>query len=145
MPPCAAFECERTGWTLLMIPTDTPSSAAARAARCPARPAPITSTSCVGTSADSIEAKSDFAVGFRRARPSVWDDDGHARRQQRDNPLPRPRDQDRGRLVLVPRPLPLHLLALGLLRRSPRPAQQLDRALPAGGGQHPRLLRRDPP
>src|SRR5687768_11726885 len=33
-----------------MIPTDTPSSAAARAARCPARPAPITRTSCWGIS-----------------------------------------------------------------------------------------------
>ena len=41
MPPCAAFECERTGWTLLMIPTETPSSAAASAARWPASPAPI--------------------------------------------------------------------------------------------------------
>src|SRR4051812_9226696 len=48
MPPCAAFECERTGWTFARIPTDTPSSAAARAARCPARPAPITSTSWKG-------------------------------------------------------------------------------------------------
>src|SRR3954447_7571854 len=48
IPPCAALECERTGWTLLMMPTETPCSAAASAARCPARPAPITSTSCVG-------------------------------------------------------------------------------------------------
>src|SRR3954469_16682549 len=48
MPPCAAFECERTGWTLARMPTDTPSSAAASAARCPARPAPITSTSWEG-------------------------------------------------------------------------------------------------
>ncbi len=45
IPPCAALEWERTGWTLLMIPTDTPCSAAARAARWPARPAPITRTS----------------------------------------------------------------------------------------------------
>ena len=48
IPPCAAFECERTGWTLLMIPTETPSSAAASAARWPASPAPITSTSWSG-------------------------------------------------------------------------------------------------
>ena len=71
IPPCAALECERTGWTLLTMPTETPSSAAARAARCPARPAPITSTSCVGTGADSIEAKSDPAARIcsrRRAR-----------------------------------------------------------------------------
>ena len=33
IPPWAAFECERTGWTLLMIPTETPSWAAASAAR----------------------------------------------------------------------------------------------------------------
>src|SRR3954463_1508293 len=31
-----------------MMPTDAPSSAAARAARCPARPAPMTRTSCWG-------------------------------------------------------------------------------------------------
>ena len=30
IPPCAAFECERTGWTLQMIPTEMPCSAAAR-------------------------------------------------------------------------------------------------------------------
>ncbi len=48
IPPCAALECERTGWTLERMPTDTPSSAAARAARMPARPAPITRTSCWG-------------------------------------------------------------------------------------------------
>src|SRR3954451_24817841 len=48
MPPWAAFECERTGWTFDRIPTDAPASAAARAARWPARPAPITRTSWSG-------------------------------------------------------------------------------------------------
>ena len=48
MPPWAALECERTGWTLETIPTETPCSAAASAARWPARPAPITNTSCFG-------------------------------------------------------------------------------------------------
>ena len=48
MPPAAATECERTGWTLLMIATDAPASAAARAARWPARPAPMMRTSCAG-------------------------------------------------------------------------------------------------
>src|SRR3954468_6547126 len=48
MPPAAATECERTGWTLLMIATDAPSSAAAVAARWPARPAPMIRTSCAG-------------------------------------------------------------------------------------------------
>ena len=33
MPPAAALECERTGWTLLMIATVAPARAAARAAR----------------------------------------------------------------------------------------------------------------
>src|SRR3954453_10802476 len=57
MPPWAAFEWERTGWTFERIPTDTPCSAAASAARCPASPAPMTSTSCSG-----------------KARASLWDD-----------------------------------------------------------------------
>src|SRR2546421_6683885 len=48
MPPWAAFEWDRTGWTLDRIPTAAPASAAARAARWPARPAPITSTSWSG-------------------------------------------------------------------------------------------------
>src|SRR4051794_3764841 len=54
MPPWAAFECERTGWTLDRIPTEAPSAAAAIAARCPARPAPMTSTSCCGIGAGSV-------------------------------------------------------------------------------------------
>src|SRR5258708_16955601 len=48
MPPAAATECERTGWTLLMIATLAPCCAAARAARCPARPAAMIKTSCAG-------------------------------------------------------------------------------------------------
>src|SRR5215213_5555702 len=54
MPPCAALEWERTGWTLEMMPTDAPASAALRAARWPARPAPMTRTSCSGTARDSM-------------------------------------------------------------------------------------------
>src|SRR5947209_13640282 len=49
MPPAAATECERTGWTLETTATDAPACAAARAARCPASPAPMISTSCEGT------------------------------------------------------------------------------------------------
>src|SRR4051794_17710637 len=56
MPPWAALECERTGCTFDRIPTETPCSAAASAARCPASPAPMTSTSCWG-----------------KARASLWD------------------------------------------------------------------------
>src|SRR4051794_5621798 len=48
MPPAAALECDRTGCTLLMIATVAPALAAARAARCPARPAPMMRTSCAG-------------------------------------------------------------------------------------------------
>src|SRR2546423_7196002 len=49
MPPAAATEWERTGWTFEMIATDAPASAADSAARWPARPAPMISTSCDGT------------------------------------------------------------------------------------------------
>src|SRR3954468_12328838 len=48
MPPAAALECERMGWTLDRIATVAPASAAARAARWPARPAPMIRTSCSG-------------------------------------------------------------------------------------------------
>src|SRR3954452_19034668 len=48
MPPAAATECDRTGWTLLMIATVDPLSAAARAARWPARAAPMIRTSGAG-------------------------------------------------------------------------------------------------
>src|SRR4051794_38258703 len=48
MPPAAATEWERTGWTLLMMATLAPASAAASAARWPARPAPRIRTSCAG-------------------------------------------------------------------------------------------------
>ena len=45
MPPAAATECERTGWTLETIATDAPACAAAIAARWPASPAPMIRTS----------------------------------------------------------------------------------------------------
>src|SRR5690349_5640846 len=48
MPPAAATECDRTGWTLLMSATEAPASAAASAPRWPARPAPMMRTSCAG-------------------------------------------------------------------------------------------------
>src|SRR5215210_7468772 len=57
MPPAAALECDRTGWTLLMIATVAPALAAASAARWPARPAPMISTSCAGMGAQSIGAR----------------------------------------------------------------------------------------
>src|SRR4051794_13748241 len=63
MPPAAATECERTGWTLLMIATVAPLSAAARAARWPARPAPMIRTSWAGM------------------RPGLYKSSGGSRRQ----------------------------------------------------------------
>src|SRR3954447_8739784 len=63
IPPAAATECERTGCTLLMIATEAPSSAAARAARWPARPAPMIRTSCAGMGRQLYRA-------LRRGRPA---------------------------------------------------------------------------
>src|SRR3954462_4864097 len=48
-----------------MIPTETPSSAAASAALWPASPAPITRTSWDGTGADAIPQKAEGVVGIR--------------------------------------------------------------------------------
>src|SRR3954452_7623384 len=45
MPPAAATECERTGWTLETTATEAPASAAASGARWPGSPAPRTRTS----------------------------------------------------------------------------------------------------
>src|SRR4051812_32309825 len=56
MPPAAALECERTGWTLLKIATVAPERAAASAARWPARPAPMINTSWEGMARESIGA-----------------------------------------------------------------------------------------
>src|SRR3954462_7645362 len=68
MPPAAATEWERTGWTLLMIATVAPASAAARAARWPARPARMMRTSCEGM-APGFKG-SGWAVHHIRRRPS---------------------------------------------------------------------------
>src|SRR3954453_4494714 len=77
MPPWAAFEWERTGWTLDRIPTETPCSAAASAARCPARPAPITSTSCVGKARASLwePVSRPLSGRFERAPDLIGRDD----------------------------------------------------------------------
>src|SRR6201996_6087443 len=155
MPPWAAFEWERTGWTLETIPTETPCSAAARAARWPASPAPMTSTSWDGTGPDGIGGKSDQAVGIRQIRhigrkrasgppkaagrlPLI-----HVRRPP-DHAFPRPGNPRRGRLVVVPDPLPGHLLDDPELRRTAGEDGQPDDALPARPGERRRLLRLDP-
>lgn len=49
MPPAAATEWDRTGWTFETTPTVAPVCAAANAARWPASPAPMIRTSCAGT------------------------------------------------------------------------------------------------
>ena len=46
MPPSAAPEWLRVGWSFETIATSAPASCAAMAARIPAQPAPMTSTSC---------------------------------------------------------------------------------------------------
>src|SRR3954465_825343 len=63
MPPAAALEWDRTGGTLLMIGTEAPAPGAASAARWPASPAPMMSTSCAGMAGESIS---------RTARVGVW-------------------------------------------------------------------------
>src|SRR5436305_14753402 len=69
MPPAAALECERTGWTLLMIATVAPASAAASAARWPARPAPMMRTSWLGMRArNPIGPRSAGVLGAGRLR-----------------------------------------------------------------------------
>src|SRR3954447_13219124 len=73
MPPAAATECDRTGWTLLMIATVAPASAAARAARWPARPAPMMRTSCAGMALSKRRGESNSSTGRggRALRPSA--------------------------------------------------------------------------
>src|SRR5271170_1205513 len=67
MPPAAATECERTGWTLLMIATLAPACAAASAARWPARPAPMMRTSCSGIAFEVSVAGGERDGELRRA------------------------------------------------------------------------------
>ena len=51
MPPSAAPEWLRVGWSFDTSATSTPASNASIAARIPAQPAPITSTSCEASTA----------------------------------------------------------------------------------------------
>ena len=46
MPPSAAPECERVGWSLETTATSAPARFASIAARIPASPAPTITTSC---------------------------------------------------------------------------------------------------
>src|SRR5438105_610064 len=52
MPPSAAPEWLRVGWSFDTIATSAPASWASIAARIPAQPAPITRTSCVASTAE---------------------------------------------------------------------------------------------
>src|SRR4051812_2430283 len=72
MPPAAALECERTGWTLDMMATVAPASAAARAARWPARPAPMIRTSCSGMGAAILLDRTTDSA-FRQVAHHVHD------------------------------------------------------------------------
>src|SRR5207244_741082 len=66
MPPSAAPEWLRTGWIFETSATSAPASCASIAARIPAQPAPITSTSCfASTASDGIGT----AAGNRSVPP----------------------------------------------------------------------------
>ena len=104
MPPAAATECERTGWTLLMIATVAPASAAARAARWPARPAPMIRTSWAGMPVESIRRRAARRPGGPSApaeaaeqRPAdlVERDHADAARPRRRRPSSAPRRAQR--------------------------------------------------
>src|SRR3954447_20131823 len=99
MPPAAALECDRTGWTLLMIATVAPERAAASAARWPARPAPMINTSWEGMAKQSIGGP---RAGGACRRAASWGDEHDPeplqaprararRRRPRGRPLPDPR------------------------------------------------------
>src|SRR5262249_2599530 len=63
MPPSAAPECERVGWSFEMTATSAPASCASMAARMPAQPAPTTSTSCVASTwRDATESPGALAL-----------------------------------------------------------------------------------
>ena len=69
MPPCAAPEWLRTGWTLVTRATSAPASCAAMAARIPARPAPTTTTSWLSTFDDPQARRLPRHEAYRTAVP----------------------------------------------------------------------------
>src|SRR5829696_1643624 len=70
MPPSAAPEWLRVGWSLETIATSAPASWASMAARMPAQPAPITSTSCLAST--SKEATESVAPRRIRTDGAGW-------------------------------------------------------------------------
>src|SRR5690242_11115057 len=73
MPPWAAFECERTGCTFEIIATSAPICCAWIAARMPARPPPMTRTSCSYTAMEVLHLA--FREASRLPRPFGRGDD----------------------------------------------------------------------
>src|SRR5437763_11493910 len=133
MPPAAATECDRTGWTLLMIATVDPLSAAARAARWPARPAPMIRTSWAGMRPGLYKPSGG---GCRQGAADLFDGDDPAehalgvdRHQRAEVAEARLAEQRLERLV-APDPEPLGLLLDQLGRRDRRLATA-DRVLDA--------------
>src|SRR5437763_12566822 len=59
MPPSAAPEWLRVGWSFETIATSAPASCAAMAARMPAQPAPTTRTSCSPITSSDGTASAD--------------------------------------------------------------------------------------
>jgi len=67
MPPSAAPEWLRVGWSLETIATSAPASCASMAARMPAQPAPMTSTSCLASTSGGR-----YRIGLATASGNRW-------------------------------------------------------------------------
>ena len=67
MPPSAAPEWLRVGWSFEMTATSAPASNASIAARMPAQPAPMTTTSCAVSTTSNLAERACFPpVALRR-------------------------------------------------------------------------------
>src|SRR5258708_26710416 len=71
MPPSAAPEWLRVGWSFESSATSAPASNASIAARMPAQPAPTTSTSCAPSTARDANASLKCASALRSRREHV--------------------------------------------------------------------------
>src|SRR5690348_15736257 len=93
MPPSAAPEWLRVGWSFEITATSAPASCASMAARIPAQPAPTTRTSWVAltgrdgiatTGGDGREALGRALAADRRERePGLGEQGGEQRQQER--------------------------------------------------------------
>src|SRR5207244_7390094 len=79
IPPSAAPEWLRVGWIFETIATSAPASNASIAARMPARPAPITSTSCRASTSLGRYTNGSQACRSRSRRSFERDPRGESR------------------------------------------------------------------